>query len=283
MRPVLCATLIPVLSIACSVGHAGEKHRSRTFSEKASSPISQTLEASKKLVVEYLDGSIEVTGTSGGHVVVTGTRTDQADSKDKLSQAAQDVKLAMEAKDGTARVIVEGPWRSSHPKHRENWSQDYRVVTDFKVQVPADAEVTLTAVNGGTMTVKNVRGALRVTNVNGNIQAEGLAGASKLTTVNGTVDVTFQQAPTGGCTFTTVNGTVKLKAPASLNADLKLNTVHGEMVTDFPDTDAKSQSKNDEHRHGFRIPGVARKLRLGNGGTAITCTTVNGDLVIKKL
>lgn len=277
MRPVLCVTLIPMVTLACSLGHASQKkHTPRTFAEKAQAPFSHTLEASRKLVVEYLDGSIEVAGTSGGHVVVTGTRTDMADSKEKLAELAQEVKLTTEAKDGTARIVVEGPWKSNHPKHGDSWGQDRRASFDFKVQVPAEAEVVLTAVNGGTMTVRNVRGTLKITNVNGDIQVEGAAGASRCNTVNGSIHAAFQQAPTAPCTFTTVNGTVKLVAPSSLNADLKLATVHGQMVTDF---DLPAEPREDR---SFRIPGVSRKVRLGQGGPQLTCTTVNGDLVIKK-
>jgi len=188
------------------------------------------------------------------------------------------VKVLAEAKDGAARIVVDGPWKRTHPRHRDRWGQDYRVVTDLQVKVPAEAEVTLTAVNGGTMVVRNVRGTLKVTNVNGSIQSEGLAGGARLTTVNGSIEASYAQAPAAPTTLTTVNGNVKLKAPASFSADLKLSTIHGEMVTNFPFTYTDGKSDDDKP---FKIPGFARKIRIGQGGPAFTCTTVNGDLVLQ--
>ena len=65
-----------------------------------------------------------------------------------------------------------------------------------------------------------------------------------------------------------VNGSVKLGLPSSPNADVSVSTVNGGISTDFP---LQVQGKFTGHH----IDG-----KLGNGGTRIDISNVNGSVKI---
>ena len=72
----------------------------------------------------------------------------------------------------------------------------------------------------------------------------------------------------------------------NLNADIRLATMHGDVYTDFPFTLAKNPpppppptSERGRNRHEI---GRKSAATLGNGGVAIDCDTVNGDIRIRE-
>jgi DUF4097 and DUF4098 domain-containing protein YvlB len=120
----------------------------------------------------------------------------------------------------------------------------------------------------GSIELEGVRGQVKASTVNGPLRANGLASSAELSSVNGAVKAAFVSlAQVRSVSASTVNGTVELDLPAGANADLSASTVNGSISGDV------SVKKN------WPI-GAEVKTRLGEGGTRINLSTVNGGVRI---
>ena len=96
-----------------------------------------------------------------------------------------------------------------------------------------------------------------------------LAGRAELSSVNGTIDAYYRSLESvQSIELKSVNGAVRLGLPSSPNADVTVSTVNGGITTDFPLT---VQGKF----MGRHLDG-----KLGNGGTRIEISNVNGSVHI---
>ena len=105
--------------------------------------------------------------------------------------------------------------------------------------------------------------------MNGSTKIHDLAGRAHLSSVNGTIAANYRTLDNvSDIELKSVNGSVQLGLPSSPNADVTVSTVNGGISTDFPLT---VQGKF----MGRHIDG-----RLGNGGTRIEISNVNGSVHI---
>jgi hypothetical protein len=132
----------------------------------------------------------------------------------------------------------------------------------------ATAESEVSTVNGNILF--NGASASELNTVNGNILFDG-ASASELNTVNGTITANLFKALRGDLEINAVNGNIQLAIPGTADADLSGDTVHGKIESAIPVT--------IEGKWGPK----SFTGRLGRGGPDIEMTTVNGNIVIKKL
>jgi DUF4097 and DUF4098 domain-containing protein YvlB len=82
------------------------------------------------------------------------------------------------------------------------------------------------------------------------------------------VDIEALTGP-GDLRFTSVSGNVDLRLPRSLDADITLKTVSGELESDFQLTLEGRMSRRS-------LSG-----RIGRGGRALQLTTVSGDVRLR--
>ena len=105
--------------------------------------------------------------------------------------------------------------------------------------------------------------------MNGTTTVHDLAGRAELSSVNGTINAYYRSLDNvKAIELKSVNGSVSLGLPSSPNADISVSTVNGGITTDFP---LQVQGKF----MGHRIDG-----KLGNGGTRIEISNVNGSVHI---
>lgn len=158
----------------------------------------------------------------------------------------------------------------------------------FTVRVPSGVRVSAGTVNGD-MRVRNLSSEVRASTVNGKVEVLDVGGEVRATTVNGGVEVTTRTGPVNASTvngnidvrmrsvpragemkFNTVNGSVKLEAPASLDADVEMETMHGSISSDYP-----------VQLSGKFGPRNARGT-IGRGGRRIEIRTLNGSIELTK-
>ena len=248
--------------------------------------FSSTGNETRTLLVDNINGSIEVTGYDGDAVEVVVHETITAESNRKLKEAKADV--TVETKEDGDRILlyVDGPWR------RSDGSSDYRgydyygfeVNCDFEVKIPHKTDVNLKTVNGGNIKVVDVEGSFDVRNVNGGIKLRDIAGSGKAHTVNGNVEASFTKNPTEESSFQTVNGEVDVKFQKSLAADMEFKTMNGEVYSDFDMKSMPIKPASVKHRGSMKIykSGDAFSVRVGDGGPEITFDTLNGDVYVSK-
>ena len=187
-------------------------------------------------------------------------------------------------------ICEEDGLRSGGRGRRDDDDGDNRpdVQVRFTVRVPRGVRLGAGTVNG-SMTVRDVTSDVRASSVNGGVQVGNVGGEVKATTVNGNVDVTTRSGPVNASTvngnirarmatlgssgdmkFNTVNGNVVVETPASTNADVSMNTMHGTLSSDFP---VQISGKFGPRR---------AEGRIGNGGPDLTMRTLNGSIELRR-
>ena len=176
--------------------------------------------------------------------------------------------------------------RRNDDDRNDGQRRDVRV--RFTVRVPAGVHVSAGTVNG-EMRVRNVGGEVRANTVNGAVEVTNAEGQVRATTVNGAVDVSTRNGPVtattvngdidvkmsavgrdGAMRFHTVNGTVRVEMPASIDADVEMETMHGRISSDYP-----------MQLRGRFGPRSARGT-IGRGGMRIELETLNGSVELRR-
>jgi DUF4097 and DUF4098 domain-containing protein YvlB len=162
------------------------------------------------------------------------------------------------------------------------------VEVKYTVQVPRGVRVAAGTVNG-SLSVRGVGAEVRANTVNGGLEVQEATGEVTAHTVNGNIEVTTSAGPVsasavngsinarmdalsrdGDMRFSTVNGTITVDTPASLDADVSLNTMSGGISSAFPVQ--LSGRFGPRHAEGT----------IGRGGRLIKMSTVNGSVELRK-
>jgi len=290
MKRIVLITTIGIAFLGLALTGKSQSEDKYKFEEK--DEIRQALKfqdpaKSKALQVDNVFGSIDVQAYDGSEVELFAHKTIRAKTQDKIQKAKTDVKLDITADGGNIDIYVDGPFRCQTEDCKGiNWrDRGYEAHYDFVLKIPRKTALTLKTVTGGDVTVKGVEADFNVSNVNGKITMENVSGSGEAHTVNGEVKVGFSRNPGTNCTFRTVNGDVALSFREGLSADFKMKTFNGEAYSDFevkalpsaPAVKASQKGKFVYKRDKFS------QVRVGKGGPAITCDTLNGDILIKKI
>lgn len=251
--------------------------------------INKTFAAPHVLDVDNISGSVHVTAYSGNQVELTAVRTDEADTQDALAQAAREVSLKTEEKNGELMIYVDGPFRDRNPPfrgfHSDYHNPPYKFHFDFTLRVPQSLDLNVRNVNHGGIAIEGVHGHFSVQEVNGRVDMKDVAGEGQVHSVNGPLHVEFSQNPTGPWKFRTVNGEIEARLLPSLSADLEYKTMHGGIYTDFELTGAPvrpaGQTDSRNGRFVYRSRGMSNG-RVGSGGPLLSFETVNGEIRILK-
>ena len=240
----------------------------------------------RKLIIDNVFGSIEVVAYNGSEVQVTVNEHWMAEDSGRMQDARNEVKLDISQQGNVVRFYADGPFRCRYGDcEGSRRRRDYRVVFDFHVRVPADAELDLRTVNGGHVRAENSNADFIVHNVNGGIELREMAGSGEAITVNGGVDVTFRENPRTPSTFRSVNGTLAVSFRPNLSADFHCKTMNGGIYTDFEASATPMQSVTSERqgtKYVYRSNGFSSIRIGGTGGPIHKFDTLNGSIRIIK-
>lgn len=156
---------------------------------------------------------------------------------------------------------------------KTSWNKNSSGSVDYEVSVPVGTKLSDIELVNGSLTIKNVSGAMKLQTVNGSIDARGLANNSEVSSVNGSVDVQYSNSieQLDDISIETVNGRVVLSLPENINADIEVETMHGSIKNDF-----------GLHAKKNMFTGRSLEGMVGSGDVQIDVETVNGSVKIKK-
>lgn len=234
-------------------------------------------------------GSVTVTGYAGSKILVEATQTIMADDAKTLEIGKSELKLGF-AQHGDSVVLYTAAPYDSRPHHGRNRSGreriGYHYAIDYVVRVPYQLNLHVSTVNNGKVLVQDVTGQLDAGNVNGPITLRNVKGTTQAHTVNGNVEADYAANPPGASSYHTINGQIKVRYPADFAADLHFKSMHGELYTDFANTEVlPAQVTRNQQGSG---DGTVYKLtkdtavRIGKGGPDFRFETLNGDVTITK-
>jgi hypothetical protein len=166
-------------------------------------------------------------------------------------------------------IVGEGDRLSVRTRHpRARWRGGSGRV-DYDVRVPRGARVRVRNVNG-RVEVEGVGGRLEASTVNGSVDVTGARGEVNASAVNGSVEVAVARVdPSGRSELRTTNGSVRLTLPREASADVEVRTVNGRVGCDF--------DLADERKSRRKVEG-----RIGGGGARFELGTVNGSAHIDR-
>ncbi|MEO8126668.1 MAG: hypothetical protein ABJF23_30135 [Bryobacteraceae bacterium] len=238
----------------------------------------------RKLIIDDVNGAIDVVAYSGSEVQVTVNEYWKADDATKMQEGRREVTLDMSQQGNVVRLYVDGPFRCRGGCDHQSRRTGYRASFDFQVKVPADAELELKTVNGGHIKAENSNGNFVVSNVNGGIELLEMAGSGQATTVNGGVTVTFRENPRAPSSFKSVNGELAVSFRPDLAADFLCKTFNGGVYTDF-EAALRPMQMAETEKHGTRNVYRSNRfnsIRIGAGGPEHKFDTLNGNIRIIK-
>jgi Putative adhesin len=221
--------------------------------------------------------AIEIKGVNGGIDAVPAAGPDVEVTAVKKARRSdpESVEIKVVEHEGGVTICSVYPSASGRPNDCVAGSggrmnvRDNDVSVEFLVRVPAGVRFVGRTVNGG-IKASNLKADAEAYTVNGGIDIES-GGVARGETVNGGIHASLGRSDwQGELSLKTVNGGIRLSVPQGLNADLRAQTVNGDISTDFPLTVQGRFSK--------------RKLigTIGSGGRQLELETVNGGIELRK-
>lgn len=121
--------------------------------------------------------------------------------------------------------------------------------------------------------LSKLTGAITISLQGSSIELEEVSGTIRSKIVKGDTKATLQKGGPGGPQeFASVSGDIELRLEADINADIRAETIDGEI-----DIDDDLDLKVEKQRVGQSASG-----RVGSGGVTINIKTVSGDIKISR-
>lgn len=129
-----------------------------------------------------------------------------------------------------------------------------------------------------TIEIKNLKNEINLKTMVADIKISNCTGPVVLSSLSGKIEVELVNINYNKpISINSVSGLIDLSLPASVKADLELQTISGEIYTDF---DIKLEKKKDNLT---RIGGNSSiKAKLKGGGLKIDLQTVSGNIYLRK-
>ena len=245
------------------------------------------VDAGKWVRVYNLNGGIEFTASPDNQVhIIAEKNVRRGDARDVWFEVVQ-------SSNGNLTVCAvfyeetscEEDSYSTRTRHRD----ENRVSVDMQVQLPRNTKWMASSVNGGVsvrdggdevvaksvnggVTVANARGPVKASTVNGGVSVSTSQGPVNASSVNGSVTARMDRiSGDEDMSFSTVNGSVRIEVPKNFDADVRLDTMNGNINSDF------------EIRLSGRFGPRHAEGTIGRGGRNIRARSVNGSVVLRML
>lgn len=177
------------------------------------------LQRGGRVTLETTQGDIVVQTWNRDLVEVRAERT--ADSDADLALVPIDIRSAPDELAISSRVPAYAP--------------DLRVRVDYRLRVPAQADLKQIETDRGRVEITNLAGRVVVRIVNGEFRLRGFSGILDASTVNGEIDAVVTRMDAADfIRLETYNGDIRLRLPAGLKAHYALRTFNGSIASDVP-------------------------------------------------
>lgn len=219
-----------------------------------------TLAAGGRVELENINGAVHITGWDKNEVKVDAVK--YANRKERLDEATIKVNASKDS------VSI----RTEYRDHDHTWNSDGRdnpASVEYTLTVPRGARLDEIKLINGSLEIQGIAGEVRASCINGRLTARGLQGPTELSNINGRTEAEFDRLG-DSIELSSVNGSVELTLPSDSQAKLEASTVHGGIDNNF------GLHVNDHRWVGHDLRG-----ELGNGGTRIKLSNVNGGIEIR--
>lgn len=248
----LCALLVLALG-----AHASDHRGALTEEFHQTYPITPD----GRVELDNINGPVHISSWDRNEVKVDAVK--YADTKERLEEAK------IEIDSGKDYLSI----RTRYPDHDNTWnwgSHNNPAGVEYTLTVPRSARLDEIKLINGALDITGVSGEVRASCINGRLEAHDVSGRAKLSTINGRLDARFARLAGQDVELSSVNGSVELTIPSDSNAEVEASTVSGGISNDF-----------GLHVNHHRFVGHDLRGELGNGGTRIRLSDVNGRIEIR--
>ena len=228
------------------------------------------LTTGQRVHARNINGDITVMPSSSGRVEIVGVRRGSSRSSDRLTAEVT------ETSDGIMVCVVraDADDQCDGKGYRQHGDDDDwgRASMNLEIRLPSGLEIDASSVSGN-VDVVGAQGNVQVGSVSGDVRLERLRASSvEARTVSGEISASIESlSGSGPLSFKSVSGDVKLELPRSLDADLSMSSVSGQLDSEFQLTLGGRTSRR-------RI-----EARIGRGGRDLDVTTVSGDVRLRAI
>ncbi len=205
-----------------------------------------------RVAVENIHGNLRVEGWDRAEVDVVVTKKARAPTG-RLAEVRIGVEFGRQSL--TFRTLYPGDLEEP-------------VQVDYHLRVPRQVRLEGLRTLQGDITVRAVDGSIDARSLSGNILEENVSGRMVAHALTGNIVASLHSLPAPGAALAldTVNGDVDLVLPPHPNADVEVNTVAGEVLSNY--VFATNAALGD----------TTRRVRLGRGGVKVSLQTVRGNI-----
>lgn len=244
--------------LVCAVAASASDHRGAYTDEfHQTYPIS----ADGRIELDNINGDVHISSWDRNEVKVDAVK--YANSKEQLDEA----KIEVDA--GPNSVSIRTRYRD-HDLTFNSGSHNNPASVEYTLTVPRASQLDEIKLINGALDIAGVSGEVHASCINGHLQARDLAGRARLETVNGRLDARFNQLAGKSVDLSSVNGSVELTIPSDSQAEVEASTISGSIENDF-----------GLHVNHHQFVGHDLRGELGNGGTRIKLSDVNGRIAIR--
>lgn len=259
--------VIAALFLSC---YAGNEAAGQTPASDSKQTWRGKIPPSGIVEIVGIAGDIHTETTAGDEVDIVALKEGEASELDQVrmqvEESAGGLKICaafpLLKREGKSECIASKKFNSTnftggelHLGSNDGFTQSFRLADfhlHFRVRLPAGAQLVASTLRG-------------------NIEALGISAKAQLRATNGSVTANLGTPDfSGAVDLKTINGGVRLTAPDKLNAQVQLDTMNGEIATDYPITVAGGF-------HGSYLAG-----NIGRGGQMLSLSTLNGDVEIRR-
>lgn len=251
------AVLAAIFVLAALPGYASDHSGQSTEEFHQTYPLS----AGGRIELDNVNGDVHISSWDRNEVKVDAVK--YAGSKERLDEAT----IKVDA--GSSFVSIETKYRN-HDLTFNAFGHNNPPSVEYTLTVPRTARLDEIKLVNGSLDIQDVGGEVRVSCVNGSVKAHGLAGRAELSTVNSRVEAEFTHLNGSPVELSSVNGSVEVVLPSDANAEIEASTVSGRISNDL-----------GLHTNNHQWVGHDLRGQLGNGGTRIKLSNVNGRIEIR--
>ena len=142
---------------------------------------------------------------------------------------------------------------------------------EVSIKAPRQIALALKGING-RVSGGDIEGAIDIKGINGRVDLGQARGSAKVSGVNGNISVGLQELDERGVTASGINGSLELRLADGVNADLVAKGINGKIRSDIPEVPV------GKGEYGSRY-----SARIGNGGSPITVSGINGNVILSRL
>jgi len=218
-----------------------------------------TLDANGRVEIGNVNGKITVEPGAGNTVDVLAIKKARGATPEAAKASLERATFAEEVSASLVKIETKIAKNEGVSFNTGNLNVEYRV------KVPAGAEVKFTTVNG-TIELNGLQGRVTAETTNGGVTARDISGPLDASTTNGGLEIDLAKVAEGGVKLECTNGGIEVRLPRDAKASITASISNGGIETGGLQLESTESSRR-------RL-----EAKLNGGGPRLQVEGVNGGI-----